>query len=135
MKKHVLGKEERLKSSKLIDELFNNGGSVSVFPLRMSFSFLPHSPTDDYHLKIGVTASRRNFKKAVDRNRIKRLIREAYRLQKGELLARLKDRGFKVHIFFMYVDKQLPSYPQVCEAMTKCLRLLGKRKPLNESPS
>lgn len=135
MKKYSLGKEERLKSRKLIDALFAGGASLSVFPLRVSFAFLPHTATDEYYLKIGVSASRRNFKRAVDRNRIKRLIREAYRLQKGELLAQLENRKFKAHIFFMYVDKQLPSYQQVFDAMTKCLKVLGKRKPLHESPS
>ena len=130
-----MGKAERLKSRKLIDGLFTSGASVSVFPLRVTFAFLPHTASDDYYLKAGVTASRRNFKKAVDRNRIKRLIREAYRLQKGELQAGLENKGFKAHLFFMYVDKQMPTYGQVYDAMTKSLKILGNRKQLNGSPS
>ena len=78
-----LGKRERLKSRKQIDNLFAEGKSFAVFPIRVTYSFMP---TDgDALVQIGVTVSKRNFKKAVDRNRIKRLFREAYRLQKAEL--------------------------------------------------
>lgn len=124
-----------MKSRKLVDELFASGTSVSVFPLRVFFAFLPVTSADDSYSKIGVTASRRNFKKAVDRNCIKRLLRESYRIQKHELRAVLANSGFKVHVFFIYVDKQLPAYQVVFNAMTKCLRVLEKRKPINESSS
>ena len=133
--KYSLGKKDRLKSRKLIDELFSTGTSITVFPLKVIFAFFPFSVADEAHLKVGVTASRRHFKRAVDRNRIKRLIRESYRLQKSGLQALLEKRGLKAHLFFIYVDKQLPAYPVVFDAMTKCLNLLEKRKSLNESPS
>ena len=75
-----LSKKERLKSRTQIEFLFEKGRTITVFPIRMNFLFLeaekPHQAV------IGVTASKRYFKKAVDRNRIKRLLREAYRLQK-----------------------------------------------------
>ncbi|HVG15820.1 MAG TPA: ribonuclease P protein component [Chitinophagaceae bacterium] len=133
--KYSLGKKDRLKSRKLVDELFKNGASLAVFPLKVIFAFFPFSAIDDAYLKVGVTASRRSFKRAVDRNRIKRLIRESYRLQKSDLHALLEKRGLKAHLFFIYIDKQLPAYPVMFDAMTKCLRLLEKRKSLNESPS
>ncbi len=73
-------KKERLKSKKLIDKMFLEGRSVSVYPLRLVY--LETSFNDDIMIKTGVSVSRRHFKSAVDRNRVKRLMREAYRLNK-----------------------------------------------------
>ena len=79
--KHTLGKEERLKSKKLIESLYQKGSSVKVFPLRMIFLQTAH--TSNFPAQVGISVAKRNFKLAVDRNRIKRLMRESYRLQKG----------------------------------------------------
>lgn len=73
-------KSEKLKSKKLIEQLFSEGKTVSVFPLRLIF--IETSFRENVKLKVGVSVSKRNFKKAVDRNKIKRLLREAYRLNK-----------------------------------------------------
>ncbi|WP_323787482.1 ribonuclease P protein component [Psychroserpens sp.] len=73
-------KKEKLKSQKLIEQLFSEGKSVSAFPLRMVY--LKTEFEDGVQFKTGVSVSKRNFKNAVDRNRIKRLLREAYRLNK-----------------------------------------------------
>ena len=68
---------------------------------------LPELP---FSLQAGFSASTRNFKKAVDRNRIKRLTKEAYRLQKPALEEQLTLKNMKLAIFFIYTDKQLPTY-------------------------
>lgn len=73
-------KKEKLKSQKLIEQLFSEGKSISAFPLRMVY--LKTEFEDGSQFKTGVSTSKRNFKNAVDRNRIKRLLREAYRLNK-----------------------------------------------------
>lgn len=78
--KASFSKKEKLKSKKLIEQLFAEGKSVSAYPLRLIF--METTFVEDVKLKIGVSVSKRNFKKAVDRNRIKRLLRESYRLQK-----------------------------------------------------
>ncbi len=78
--KASFSKKEKLKSKKLIEQLFAEGKSVSAYPLRLIFMETPF--VEDVKLKVGVSVSKRNFKKAVDRNRIKRLLRESYRLQK-----------------------------------------------------
>ncbi|RKE98780.1 ribonuclease P protein component [Ichthyenterobacterium magnum] len=79
--KATYSKKEKLKSQKLIEQLFSEGKSVSAYPLRMVY--LKTTFNDNTKLKTGVSVSKRNFKKAVDRNRIKRLLREAYRLNKA----------------------------------------------------
>lgn len=82
---HTLGRQERIKSSKLIDELFSGGKSQSMaaFPLRVVWSIKEQdSPLTT---QILVSVSKRHFKRAVKRNRVKRQIREAYRLNKDIL--------------------------------------------------
>ena len=126
-KEFSLGKDERLKSRKQIEALFASGKTLMSFPLRISFQFLPLADGESSTLQIGVSASKRNFKRAVDRNRIKRLLRETYRLQKKELVTTLQLNNLKGQVFFIFVDKTLPTYPAVFESMTKCLKMLQKK--------
>ena len=86
-------------------------------------------------MQIGVTAGKKHFKKAVDRNRIKRLIREAYRLQKNDLAERLKQKKQSGYLFFMYSDKTIASFNTIKEAMNKALTRLEKIAEANENPS
>ena len=74
-------RNEKLKGQKLIEKLFTEGKSISAFPLRLVY--LKTDFEDNTKFKTGVSVSKRNFKNAVDRNRIKRLLREAYRLNKS----------------------------------------------------
>jgi len=80
--KFSFNKKDKLKSKKLIDALFSQGQSVSSFPLRLVY--LSTEFEDNVMFKTGVSVSKKHFKRAVDRNRIKRLIREAFRLHKTE---------------------------------------------------
>lgn len=116
-------KTERLKSRKQIDALFAEGKAFSVFPVRTVYHF---STAEDGSLQVGVTASKKYFKKAVDRNRIKRLLREAYRLQKEELVLQVKGQSKNGHVFFVYTDKTIADFETVKAAMAKCLQRLSK---------
>ena len=78
--KFTFNKKDRLKSQKLIEKLFLEGKSVSSFPLKLIY--LKTQVSGAHVIKAGVSVSKRNFKKAVDRNRIKRLLRECYRLNR-----------------------------------------------------
>ncbi len=77
-------------------------------------------------LQAGFGASSRNFKKAVDRNRIKRLTREAYRLQKNALRQRLEETDRSLAVFIIYTGKELPEYDTVTKKMGLILQKLLK---------
>lgn len=75
-------------------------------------------------LKAGVTASSRKFKKAADRNRVKRIIKETYRIQKLPLQEMLMLKGKSLVLFFIYLSKELPVYSEVNEKMGVLLKRL-----------
>lgn len=77
-------------------------------------------------LKAGVSAPARIFKRAVDRNRVKRLMRETYRLGKNELQLQLQNKQMGLHIFFMYQDKALPTFNDLKPKMDMALQKLLK---------
>lgn len=111
-KQFTLGKNERLKSRKQIEHLFSEGEKFAVTPFRIFYLFNGQPEKDNMQnlLHFGVGVSAKNFKKAVDRNRIKRLMREAWRLQKNELKEKLVSSGKRLNIFFIYTGKELPDY-------------------------
>ena len=128
MAKHfTLGKNERLKSRKMIEQLFSEGNNFVISPYRIYYLLNPlttgHSP---FSVLFGAGVSAKNFKKAVDRNRIKRLTKEAYRLQKKELQERLKGKNLQLNIFFIYTAKELPELNKVKEKLAVILNRLIK---------
>jgi len=96
-------KKEKLKSRKLIEQLFAEGKSVKVRNVKLLF--LETELPKDTPFKVGVTVPKKNFKSAVKRNRIKRLLREAYRLNKPELFNNSKGN---FAFLFLYLGKEMP---------------------------
>lgn len=134
--RYTFKKEEKLKSRKAIDQLFKEGNSFSAFPFRVLWMF---NETIKTPLQTGVTVSSKHFKKAVDRNRIKRLMREAYRLQKNDLQTELLQQSTgscgnkQIAIFIIYVGNELPEYDLVFQKMGSVLKRL--KKIINEDLS
>jgi ribonuclease P protein component len=120
-KTFTLGKNERLKQRKFIEQLFKEGKSFSVFPFRIYYLFLEELSSP---LQAGFSASTRNFKKAVDRNRIKRITKEAYRLQKNKLNGELTLRNRKLAVFFIYTDRNLPTFDIIRDKIQIALQKL-----------
>lgn len=106
--KFTYSKKEKLKSKKLIDKLFTEGQSVSAFPLRLVY--IQTSFDENIVGKTGVSVSKRNFKTAVDRNRIKRLLREAYRLNKAEYFNNITTQ---YAFMILYFGKDKPTFTEV----------------------
>lgn len=102
----TLGKNERLKSRKLIDKLFKEGKRITVSPFRIHYIISKDALGD---LKFGVGVSNKNFKRAVDRNRIKRLTREAWRLQNQELKIKCSET-VSLSVFLIFTGKDLPNF-------------------------
>jgi ribonuclease P protein component len=114
-------KQEKLKSKKQLDILFESGKGLTVFPIKIFYAF---NNEQDNIIKAGVGVSSRNFKKAVQRNRIKRLMREAYRTQKQPLHLYLNNNKKQLAIFLLFIDKTMPQYNLIKEKMKLCIERL-----------
>jgi ribonuclease P protein component len=110
--------QEKLKSKNTIDLLFAEGKSVSKYPLRLVY--IPVDFENSEKIKMGVSVSKKYFKKAVDRNYFKRVLRETYRLNKQLLLENTQ----KTYAFmFFYQSKDRLSYQEINE---KTIQLFQK---------
>lgn len=114
-------KDERLCSKKVIDRLFSEGQSFLVYPLKVVFLSTPLNTSSS--VQAGFTVSKKNFKQAVKRNRIKRLMREAYRLNKNELYLELGEK--QLAVFFIYIGKEMPVFSKVEKAIKKAFRQIS----------
>ena len=116
--RNTLGKQERLKSKKLIEKLYAEGDSVKTFPLRMMYVQTAH--TSEFPCQVGVSVAKRNYKLAVDRNRLKRLMRETYRLQKQIVYKNLDEP----YVFMIsYIGREEIKYEDLYLKMEKLLTL------------
>ena len=122
--KFTLGRSKKLKSRKLIKEIFEEKQVVNAYPLR---AFYLCKEDLDRPFQVGFSVSKRNFKSAVKRNRIKRLMREAFRQQQDLLSKALTGKEIKVAILFIFADKEMPNYDQVHAKMEKALLKLEKK--------
>ena len=143
--RYTWNKAEKLKSRKRIDQVFKRGKNFSLFPFKVFYVVTPaasqtppvpalatsappaSSPAGrSAPVQAGFGAGSRHFKKAVDRNRIKRLCREAYRLQKQPLVDHLASRRLTLAVFFVYTGKDLPDYQTVTGKIGVILQKLVK---------
>jgi ribonuclease P protein component len=123
----TLGKNERLKSRKLIEQLFSEGKSFATGPFRIYYFIsvaANNVSSSAFNVQFGTGVSSKNFKRAVDRNKIKRLTREAYRLQKLPLYDKVKEKKIQLNIFFIYTGKELPDFKLAKEKVAVALKKL-----------
>lgn len=116
-------KSEKLKSKKHLDKLFSEGKSVSAFPIKMIY--LPIEESENSSNKVGVSVPKRNFKRAVDRIKLKRLLREVYRKNKYLLASQTQNYA----CMFIFVGKKPEDYAALYEKMEKVMhKFLAKEK-------
>lgn len=116
-------KKERLSSKKMIDALFAKGASFHIYPFMVKY--MPSDEGVDCH-KVLVSVSKKRFKRAVDRNRVKRLVKEAYRLQKPHHLHALPEGKYWT-IAYIYVGKKIHAYSMIEKKLIQSLRRLAAK--------
>ena len=98
-------KEERLKSRKVIGQLFQKGHSFTSFPIRFIWVKMD-APLSDFPFQVSISVPKRKFPKAVDRNRLRRRVREAYRLHKHILYQRFENQNVQFGLMLIFVAKE-----------------------------
>ena len=121
---YTFKKEERLCNKRLIQGLFHNGSSFLCYPFRASWQL--NSGVQAYPAQIVLSVSKKRFKRAVDRNLIKRRMREAYRLQKQlHLYDILNTADKRIVLSVGYIGKEILPYDVIEKKMLKLLMQLG----------
>ena len=120
MEEFTFHKAERLCSQKIIGELFTSGESFLSYPLKVVF--LKTDLPEPYPVQAAFTASKRNFKRAVKRNLLKRRMREAYRLNKPSFNGEIAAKMLHLAIMFVFVGKDLLEFSIIEKAMVSAFK-------------
>ena len=124
--RHTLPKEERLSWKRHIDYLFEQGKSFIAYPLRVVYVVMEAGELKA-PASFLVSVSKKKFKRAVKRNRVKRQVREAYRTRKADLCTTLDQNGKSLLVAFLYLEKETLPSSSIDKAMMKALRTLGEK--------
>lgn len=128
--KYTFSKSEKLCSVSIFEKLFSEGKSVSKFPMR--WVFVETNLPAPVPFQFSFSAPKRNFKKAVSRNRIKRQLREIVRLNKPDLII---EEGRQFAIAVVYLGKKMPTYQELERSYKHCAEKFVHSITLNSSDS
>ncbi|MDD2306482.1 MAG: ribonuclease P protein component [Prolixibacteraceae bacterium] len=120
MEEFTLKKEERLCSQKVIGEMFSSGESFLAYPLKVVFQ--KTDSTQPFPVQAAFTVSKRNFKRAVKRNLLKRRMREAYRLNKPNFYEELAVKELHIAVMFVFIGKDMIEFPIIEKAMISAFK-------------
>lgn len=122
-------KKDKLKSRKQTQNLFSIGKAIGVFPIKLIYTIEQVDTVGI--LQAGVGAPTRTFRKAVQRNRVKRLLREAYRLEKPTFLAQFSLEHKRVNLFFLYGNAEILTQAEIQDKVRSALALLAQKLNAN----
>ena len=137
---YALTKSERLTSQLIIDKLFAGGNaSMAAFPLRIVYMQTEKKDGEEMKeeplVSILVSVPKKRFRHAVDRNRMKRLVREAYRLNKHILWDALNGQEFRIVLAFVCITDTLPTFYTVNKSVKKALTRIAEKVNDNPNPN
>ena len=122
-KNYKFTKSERLSRKSVVERLYAEGRSVAAYPLRAVY--LPLEPEEgEPAASILISVSKKRFRHAVDRNLVKRRLREAYRLNKHQFLETLLQNNCRMAVSILYLDKQHHSYAHLQARLRKLLQAI-----------
>ncbi len=122
MKTFSLHNSEKLKHKKTIDSLFQNGKAIFVYPFKIIYT--TKELHESFSMKFLVAVPKRNFKKAVDRNLLRRRTKESIRLQKNDFIAFLKNENKSCEIIFIFQGNEKMQYNEINTSILKGLEKL-----------
>lgn len=122
----TLGRNDRLKSRKIIDRLFASGKKISLPGLQCRY--LLDTGEGEALLQVGVAVSKKHFPRAVDRNRVKRLVKECWRMQKDKVYAGLPP-GVALYVFFIFTAAVKPEFADLFQQVKDITARLEKQLP------
>lgn len=128
MTRHFFHKSERLCSKKIIGDLFLSGESFLCYPVKIVYKAI--DPTQPHRSMATFSVSKRNFKRAVDRNKLKRQMREAYRLNKESLYQSLSAKNSNIAVMFIFIGKQMEDYQVIEKGIKLALKKIGAKVTL-----
>ncbi len=131
--KFTYQKKDKLKSRKQTQFLFSNGKAITMHPIRLIYN-IENAESGIFPtglLQAGVGAPSRHFRKAVQRNRVKRLLREGYRLEKPDFMSAISLTNTRLNLFFLYVDVNVQSQQQIQTTMKLLLQKLADKLKSN----
>jgi ribonuclease P protein component len=114
-------KEERLYGHAALDTLYNNGKHISSHSIKIIYLEVPET---NYPCRVIFSVPKRSFKRAVDRNLIKRRMREVYRNHKHILYNDLNEKQKSIHIYMIYLPKEIIPFDELKDAIPKALKIV-----------